>query len=345
MSATHGDGGFAAAGDFKTPSLDELLRISITLSDKEKLHEAALQESPGLSLSEEDKAWLLESMAGIGGVGGKSDADRMHEAIQVVNDDMEPLSHKEYSLDLILFCVEDLDNALNFIKFEGGLPMLVALLGNEEPSLRLGGAWILGTLVQNNPKAQQAIFETGCLPTLLGLVRNDPVIDVRRKAFFAVSALVRGFSLASNSFIGQNMGFSLLADLLRPKMMAGDAGATPLSADSHLRKRALFLLTHLLRESPNRKTVAREAQLITFVGRLVTTHESSIDCETIAMALELLVLMVENDYLAAAELAQLHGFKQMLMARQQEIESMGAEEREWAMEELRLCKTIATLIN
>jgi len=345
MSATHGDGGFAAAGDFKTPSLDELLRISITLSDKEKLHEAALQDSPGLSLSEEDKAWLLESMAGIGGVGGKSDADRMHEAIQVVNDDMEPLSHKEYSLDLILFCVEDLDNALNFIKFEGGVPTLLALLGNDEPSLRLGGAWILGTLAQNNPKAQQTIFETGCLPTLLRLVRNDPVIDVRRKAFLAVSALVRGFRLASDSFIDQNMGFSFLADLLWPKNTVGDADATPSFADSLLRKRSLFLLIHVLRENPSRKTMAREVQLVTHVGRLLATHESSIDGETIEMALELLVLMVESDHQAVAELTELHGFKPMLMARQHEIESMATEEKGWAMEELRLCKKIATLIN
>jgi len=341
MSATHGDGGFAPAGDFKTPSLDELLRISITLSDKEKLHEAALQDSPGIALSEEDKAWLLESMGAVDGKPGKSDADRMREAIAAVNKSAEPLHHKEYSLDLILFCIEDIDNALDFIKIEGGLQTLVDLLASDQPSLRLGGAWILGTLVQNNPKAQHAVFETGCLSTLLGLIKTDTVVDVRRKALLAVSALVRGFSLAADRFIEQENGFVFLANLVNSGRDQAD-GMTSL-VDPTIQKRALFLLTHLLREEPSRTTAARQAKLVASVGGMLVAAGSGFDGETMEMALGLLLLLVENDTTATAQMDAVEGLMQFIVTRRGEIVAMEGEERQWASEELRLCEAITTL--
>jgi hypothetical protein len=106
MADSHDDPGDEGPDDFQTPSMSELLRISIKLSDKEQLHNAALKETK-LTLSDEDKAWLAEAMD----VRGLSDADRMKAALVIVNDPVEEQSHKEYMLDTILWFVEDLDNA------------------------------------------------------------------------------------------------------------------------------------------------------------------------------------------------------------------------------------------
>ena len=142
------------ASDFKTPSMEELLRISLKLSDKEAMHEAAL-EGRGMTVSPEDQAWLKEAM----GMTQKSDAERMKEALVIVDDAAESRAHKEYALDLILFCIEDIDNACDFVKFDGALATLLRLLKDGNATMRLGSAWLLGTLAQNNPKAQKAILE------------------------------------------------------------------------------------------------------------------------------------------------------------------------------------------
>ena len=275
--------GFAAAGDFKTPSLDELLRISIILSDKEKLHESALQDSPAMEMPEEDKRWLLEAMA-VGA--GKSDASRMEDSLAVLADASEPLTHKEYSLDLLLFLVEDIDNANNFVKLDGALPSLVKLLPSAHPTLRLGAAWVLGAAMQNNPKAQAVVHAAGCLPALLGLARDDGVVDVRRKALLAVSALVRGFDAGHAAFTKAG-GFTLLASL---------AGA---KADAQLRKRALFLAAHLLSEAPALGAAAADAGLLKAAAGQLTAA----DAEARELALSVLQAAVEGDPAAADGLA------------------------------------------
>lgn len=325
---SHGADGFAEAGDFKTPSLDELLRISITLSDKEKLHEAALHDSPAVAMSGEDKKWLLEAMNGGDGDGPKNDAERMKQALVVVNDPAEPVNHKEYSLDLILFCIEDIDNALDFVKFDGGLATLLQLLASEQPSLRLGAAWLLGTLVQNNPKAQEAVFGTGCLPTLLGLVRCDSVVDVRRKAFLAVSSLVRGYSPASDSFIDSLSGFGVLCDTIA-------------ETDLQLQKRALFLAAHMLREEPTRVDLARKAGMISKAAAPLVAAAG--DDELREFVLGLLVLLVDGNPAAAAE-ANEAGVGPGLVERKRVIGALEGDEREWAEEELRLCNQLSGLL-
>merc|ERR1712196_148756 len=154
--------------------MEELLRISLKLSDKEAMHEAAL-EGRGLTISPEDQAWLKEAM----GMTQKSDAERMKEALVIVDDAAESQAHKEYALDLILFAIEDIDNACDFVKFDGALTTLLRLLEDENATMRLGSAWLLGTLAQNNPKAQAAILGTTSemVAQLIAMTLNDPEVE------------------------------------------------------------------------------------------------------------------------------------------------------------------------
>merc|ERR1719214_478358 len=92
----------------------------------------------------------------------KSDADRMKEALAVINDAAESQPHKEYALDLILFCIEDIDNACDFVKFDGAVATLLQLLEADVPTFRLDA-----------------------------MARGDGEVEVRRKALLAISGLVR----------------------------------------------------------------------------------------------------------------------------------------------------------
>jgi len=224
-----------AGDDFETPTLSELLRISIKLSDKEELHNAALRESR-LTLSEEDKQWLIDAM----GVRDKSPAERMLDALETIKSTDEPLPHKEFALDMLLWFTEDIDNANDFVRFDDGVATLLRLLTDALPVMRLGGAWILGTLAQNNPAAQDAVLSaaSGCaVPQLVAMVRGDTEVEVRRKALLALSALVRNSESGQSKFIAEHGNTLLIACLLEAK------------PDSTLCRRALFLATHLLREA------------------------------------------------------------------------------------------------
>lgn len=63
-------------------------------------------------------------------------------------------------LEKIQWFVEDLDNSNDFPKL-GGLDIISRLLSSPIPSIRMWCAWIITSLVQNNPIGQKIIVEQG----------------------------------------------------------------------------------------------------------------------------------------------------------------------------------------
>ena len=318
--------------DFATPSMDELLRISIKLSDQERLQEAAAQGA-SLSMSKEDQEWLKEAM----GMTQKSDADRMKEALAVINDAAESQPHKEYALDLILFCIEDIDNACDFVKFDGAVATLLQLLEADVPTFRLGAAWLLGTLVQNNPKAQDAVLGASAdvVRRLDAMARGDGEVEVRRKALLAISGLVRNSEAGQAAFLAAE-GPSLLASLLS----GGDAA---------LQKRAMFLAAHLLGESPALFTPSLGDTALGLVGLcsgLVGASGGDWDGEDLDLreqGLKLLVKLLGAARGAAGE-EESQALRRALEARAAEISGLKDEPREWREAELELGRELLGLL-
>lgn len=314
----------------------ELLRISIKLSDKEQLHNAALQESE-VGLSEDDKNWLIEAMD----VRGKSDADRMKEALTIINNAEEPQSHKEYALDLILWFIEDIDSANDFVRFEDGLATLLRLLRAEVPVLRLGAAWIMGALVQNNEKAQAAVLAaTGAeggspvaVPVLAELVLTDAEVEVRRKALLALSGIARNSEPGQAAFLAAG-GPALLATVLSEP-----------APDAALCRRALFLAGHLVREAPATFAEllgkAADSSLVPACVELLgseSTREGEPDLEEQALVLLQALAEVEAGIVSAAE-----GMGAALRARQAAIGRLPAEEQEYCEVETGLLGSLLKL--
>ena len=322
--------------DFKTPTMDELLRISIKLSDSERMHEAALKETGEFNVSPEDAAWLKEAM----GMTQKSDAERMKESLAVLNDEAETQSHKEYALDLILFAIEDIDNACDFVKLRpldtdadaaaNGLPTLLRLLEDgENPTMRLGAAWLLGTLMQNNPKAQAAVLEASAdlANKLAALTMSDPEIEVRRKALLALSSLARNSEAGQAAFLAAG-GATLPAQLL------GEP-----SPDSALTKRGLFLAAHLVGEAPEQFAAPfSEAGVAPLCCGLIGASGGDWDGEDLDLREQALRLLLALATAAPEPLQAETGdaLSEAVASRASEIGSLEGDEKEWRMTELEI---------
>ncbi|CAN7998880.1 unnamed protein product [Ixodes hexagonus] len=100
----------------------------------------------------------------------------------------EACSTLQSALENIVEYVCSIDCANDFHKI-GGFEVLDQLLHFPNPVVRSGTSDLIAELVQNNPYCQREAAEH--LKTLLGLVDSDADENVRIKALYAVSCLVR----------------------------------------------------------------------------------------------------------------------------------------------------------
>ena len=77
--------------------------------------------------------------------------------------------------------------------------MVIAYLKSRHSSLKWRAAEIVGTVVQNDSKAQERALEVGTLPLLFEAFESGED-QVRKKSIYAVSALVRHSSPATVAF-------------------------------------------------------------------------------------------------------------------------------------------------
>jgi len=71
-----------------------------------------------------------------------------------------------------------------------------------------------GSACQSNPKTQIAALEAGSIPLLIRLVSFDPSSEVRARALYAISGLVRNFPLAQKSLV-ENGGLTTFHDIFQ----------------------------------------------------------------------------------------------------------------------------------
>ena len=165
-------------------------------------------------------------------------AKMMQEALTKVLDvSLEDEAREEAVLELQDH-VEDIDNARDF-KTIGGFEEMARLLTNDgAPLLQAAAAYVLGTAIKNHHELQLHLLrETDALPALLALLRSHADAEVRAKAVYAASALLRNCPEAQASF-GQLNGVDTLLAVL------ADASNAP----RRLVRKTLVLVTDLLRE-------------------------------------------------------------------------------------------------
>ncbi|TKY89611.1 hypothetical protein EX895_001396 [Sporisorium graminicola] len=166
---------------------------------------------------------------------GKSEAQMMREELSVAVDPTRTLDDRCTALDNFEMLIEQIDNANNITSMKMWAP-LIALLSASEAELQTAAAWILGTAVQNNDKAQMAVLEYSPVSSLVDLLQSENA-EVRAKAMYALSGLLKHNPAAMDQF-DQMDGWKVLKSAL-------------VDPNIGLRRKTAFLLNALLFQDPN----------------------------------------------------------------------------------------------
>jgi hsp70-interacting protein len=135
--------------------------------------------------------------------GGPSDADLMKESMSAIlsTDPEMDLEARLVAFDNFEQLIENLDNA-NLLEPLALWGALLSCLKHDEGEIRKMAAWCVGTAVQNNEKSQKMCFKEGGVAPLTELATDkSQAQDVRRKAIYALSSLLRNFQDAMDEFV------------------------------------------------------------------------------------------------------------------------------------------------
>ena len=199
--------------------------------------------APAREISEEDRRWLLEAMES----GFIDEIKRMKDIIACISAGIE-VTHDAEEIDARVELMEELTDRVSGVDNGGDLhtlgglePLVRYVASSPHARLRAAAAEVLGTTVQNHPKAQEAALGCDAMGPLLRMAAGEgddapptdaaeaestttaegdaskgtkELVKARVKALFALSCLLRGCARAQEAFqLGD--GFALLKNCLR----------------------------------------------------------------------------------------------------------------------------------
>ncbi|KAJ3079142.1 hsp70 nucleotide exchange factor fes1, partial [Quaeritorhiza haematococci] len=128
----------------------DLLHWATAITAATKKEDTTTDNSEALKNREKiDPKWLDVIL-------GKDDAVRMRECVDVIKNSEKTEEDKVVAFDELEMLVESLDNANDLRPLNLWTPIIDVLKSDElSPRLRMHAAWVLGTAVQNNAKAQE----------------------------------------------------------------------------------------------------------------------------------------------------------------------------------------------
>lgn len=132
------------------------------------------------------------------------------------------LADSKTELDVIFedlqYLVHQIDNAVDFINRQGIEQIIWPSLNQTESStLKIHGFKLLGTVVQNNPKAKVALFERNGGAILLTKLSQSSDSQEVSAGLYALGSLLRKFPYAQNELLNPH-GYSLLFDIFNKKL-------------------------------------------------------------------------------------------------------------------------------
>lgn len=199
--------------------------------DPVNVNQSSLQQ-----LSEEDRKWLESAMSQFS---NESDhIKKMSDEIQVLitldlyNPGQEDKNQGLASLEILKDMCEHIDYASDFYKI-GGFRLLTPLLSSSYAPFRASAAELIGHITQNHAYCQEKL-NNSVLKILCELLDKDMDDDVKLKALYGISSLIRGNKQNQEAFHESN-GLSYILKAL-------------LTENPKLRMKSVFLLSWLLKE-------------------------------------------------------------------------------------------------
>ncbi|XP_030841956.1 nucleotide exchange factor SIL1 [Strongylocentrotus purpuratus] len=142
----------------------------------------------------------------------KTDYEIMTKLFEEYRADQTPETRKLILQDLE-FYVHKVDNGVDLARL-GGWDIIISALNSTEEDISSEAAHVLGSAVQSNPKAQVSAYDGGALQALLRLLTRSSSINVKRRALYGLSSLIRFFPHAQRKFLELG-GLSVLSGLMR----------------------------------------------------------------------------------------------------------------------------------
>ncbi|KAJ3048331.1 hsp70 nucleotide exchange factor fes1, partial [Rhizophlyctis rosea] len=153
------------------------------------------------------------------------------ECIELIQNDSKPLEDRITAFDELEELVESLDNANDLRPLSLWHPILQILQSSPDEQLRMYAAWVVGTAVQNNEKAQKDFLDLNALPVVLHSLKNDTSPLVKQKLIYTLSSAL-SYPQIYTQFTSLN-GFTTITQTLK-------------DGDSTVLRRAIHLLTSLI---------------------------------------------------------------------------------------------------
>ncbi|KAK9470563.1 armadillo-type protein [Dipodascopsis tothii] len=176
--------------------------------------------------------------------GAPDDSTLMKEAMVVIENPEATEEAKVIAFDNLEMLVENMDNANNLENMKLWTPLLKQLKSSSS-ELRKMACWVIGTAVQNNPKAQASLIAyRSAIPDLLQIAADDSSSEVKLKAIYALSSVVRNHQPSYESFKDSD-GWDILITIIRQNAHSSvDASANA------VRARSIHLLGSVMSTEP-----------------------------------------------------------------------------------------------
>lgn len=114
----------------------------------------------------------------------------------------------------IEYLVHSIDLAQDLVKLNG-IELLLGDLNSTNSNLRAQIAFTIGSAMNANPKVQIQVLKSGALHKLLLLLRYDSSNQVKKRALFAISSLVRHFPIAQKALIQEYGALSIFSNFFK----------------------------------------------------------------------------------------------------------------------------------
>jgi len=156
----------------------------------------------------ERKKWLEEALTNM----SINPNDEMKKCMTCLKEETDQARRLEALGTLKDWC-EDMNFAIDFHKMNG-YEMIPTLLNEKDAEMRALTCELIGECAQNNEYCQETFTKERVLIRMLKTLENDPADNVKIKALFAISCIVRDYAPSQKNILDIN-GLDIVMDSLK----------------------------------------------------------------------------------------------------------------------------------
>ncbi|TYZ68981.1 hypothetical protein PybrP1_000215 [[Pythium] brassicae (nom. inval.)] len=248
----------------------------------------------------------------------------------------ELADYKDALLDELLTRVDQIDNAMNFVKMQGLVVLRDVVQQDARAPTRALAAEVASVVVQNNPFSQSAAVESGLVEVLCALA-GDADATCRAKALLAISCLVRHHPAAEARFLSEACGGLRLLERFLTSSIDADADAR------RLQRKALFFARYLVRSSSDTARALLASGFLVPAAAALVAQDDDIDLSESSLEALTEFAALGAAFTAACKQPEL-ALVDTLSARIAAIDALDADEKPFHLEIQQLARNLRTIL-